>query len=225
MGAHAAPGRLCSTARLLRFTAERESGAARTEQRMRVPSRDGCALPCEVPVPRAVCPRGVPGRQMRGLNPSNAFCRGDRPRRPWGGVHNSRQPDPGCWRLFPGPGLSLGTPPASVPCPFPAPPLHNLHKAGLDPGADLLPAASRVPRCARTPGLARTPVHAHAPTTLLFSLLGLGGSRRDSGIALLSAARFFVTLGPKSLPSGTRGTCAGCRRHSGSGLLGPESLT
>lgn len=193
-------------ARPLRFTAECESGAARAEQRMRVPPWDGCAPPCEAPVPRAGRPRGAPRRQMQGLNPSNAFCRGDQPRRPRGGVHNSRQPNSSCCRLFPGPGLSLGTTPASVPCPSPAPRLHSLHKAGLNLGADLLPAASDVPRCAHMPVLARTPVPAHvpahAPTTLLSSLLGLGSRRRDSGIALLSAVRFFVTLGSNPLPSG-----------------------
>jgi len=150
---------------------------------------------------------------MRGLNPSSAFCRGDQPRRPRGGVRDAPQPNPSCWRLFPGPSLSLGTTPASVPCPFPAPRLPNLHKAGLDPGADLPPAASDVPGCARMPVLARTPVpvHAHAPTAPLVSLLALGSSGRgDSGNALLSTVRFFVTLGPNSLPSRTRGTCTGC---------------
>lgn len=124
--------------------------------------------------------------------------------------------------------MSLGTTPAYVPCPFLAPRLHNLHKAGLDPGADLLLAASDVPRCAHMPVLARTPmpahVHAHARTTLLFSLLGLGSSRGDSGIAPLSTVRFFVTLVPNSLPSGTRGTCTGRLRYSGSDPLAPESL-
>lgn len=35
---------------------------------------------------------------------------------------------------------------------------------------------------------------------------------------------FFVILGPNSRGSRMRGTCNGCLRYSGSGLLGPESL-
>lgn len=56
----------------------------------------------ELPVPMARGPRGAPARQMWGLNPSGAFCRGNRRRWPRGGVHNSRQPKASCCRLFPG---------------------------------------------------------------------------------------------------------------------------
>lgn len=50
----------------------------------------------ELPVPMVRGPRGAPARQMWGLNPSGAFCRGDRRRWPRGGVHNSRQPKASC---------------------------------------------------------------------------------------------------------------------------------
>lgn len=105
-------------------------------------------------------PWGALGRQLRGLNPSSAFCRG---------VHNSRQPEPSCWRLFPRLGLPLGTMPASIPAPSQLLGFTACTGKGLTWGSDLLPAASGVPRCAHSPGLAHLPVPTHAHDTALLS--------------------------------------------------------
>lgn len=69
----------------------------------------------ELLVPMAGSPWGALGRQMRGLNPSSAFC-------PVRSVRNSWQLNPGsCGRWFPGPGFVTGDGTKSIPfsCPDP----------------------------------------------------------------------------------------------------------
>lgn len=128
-------------------------------------------------------PRGALGRQLWGLNPSSAFCRG---------VHNSRQPEPSCWRLFPRLGLSLGTMPASIPAPSRLLSFTACTGEGLTWGSDLLPAASGVLRswpCTLTwpctLACARSRPRHGSSLSLVWAQQG------DSGIPLLRSVRFW----------------------------------